>query len=325
MAGTGQGAVTDSNGFTCSTASGTSCTHNYATGQPVQLTAAGAPGNDFTSWAGCDSVVGNQCNTTMNADHQVTATFTRTRHNLTVAVDLAGTGSGTITTADGIDCGVPSSGHSVCVKQYADGAHALMTAHPVDNATVSWSGECTPTGNTCDATIGPDKSVTATFTKNSSVADGGSGIASGGTGGSLGAGSLGTGAQSAPPAGSATNSGSSSQTSSAAGSFTTGIATQCTVPSGCSVGASATTTVPTGSAASKGKKKTTAVMLGSTKLHLTNGQRALVKIKLSQRGLRILKRLGHLKVRVTVNIRSGGSRSVVINRTITLKAPKKKH
>jgi hypothetical protein len=126
------------------------------------------------------------------------------------------------------------------------------------------------------------------------------------------------------PAGSAAISGSSSQSVSAKGIFSTGVTVVCNAPV-CAVYPNASAVVPKAFAAKKGKKKTIRVMLGATVLHLTNGQRELVKIKLSSRGQRILKRLGHLKVLVTVVVVANGRQPVVITRSITLKAPGKKH
>ena len=69
-AGSGSGTV-QGPGIAC----GADCTEVYPDGTNVSLLATPAGGSVFASWAGCDSVVGSQCNVTMNADRTVTATF----------------------------------------------------------------------------------------------------------------------------------------------------------------------------------------------------------------------------------------------------------
>ena len=57
---------------------GADCTETYDSGTPVTLTATPDPDSTFTSWTNCDSVSGNICTITMNANKSVTATFNLT-------------------------------------------------------------------------------------------------------------------------------------------------------------------------------------------------------------------------------------------------------
>jgi Tol biopolymer transport system component len=79
---------------------------------------------------------------------------------LTLTVQLAGTGQGTVTSAPpGINCGTD------CTQDYADGTQVTLTAAAVSgSAFTGWSGAgCTGTA-TCTVTMGQARTVTATFT-----------------------------------------------------------------------------------------------------------------------------------------------------------------
>ena len=75
LAGTGSGTVTDNNGFTCS--SGT-CSHFYANGTVVTLTAS-SPNSTFAGWAGDGDAAGcggtGSCMFTVSQSSNITATF----------------------------------------------------------------------------------------------------------------------------------------------------------------------------------------------------------------------------------------------------------
>jgi hypothetical protein len=74
-AGTGSGAVTSSPaGISC----GSTCSHAYANGTPVTLSASPASGSKFAGWSGggCGSTA--SCKVTLASDVSVTATFTKT-------------------------------------------------------------------------------------------------------------------------------------------------------------------------------------------------------------------------------------------------------
>src|SRR2546427_3656987 len=96
-AGAGSGTATSSDGLiSCPS----TCTVTYDSGISVTLTASPASGSTFTAWSGCDTVSGATCTVTMTAAKSVTATFTAQRFTLTV--NRAGTGSGTVTSSDGL-------------------------------------------------------------------------------------------------------------------------------------------------------------------------------------------------------------------------------
>jgi hypothetical protein len=90
----------------------------------------------------------------MNDDHAVTATFQLAR---TLAVTLAGAGSGTVTsTPAGISC------PGTCSVGFADGVEVTLNAAPGAGSTFAgFSGDCT--GGACVLQMAADRGVTATF------------------------------------------------------------------------------------------------------------------------------------------------------------------
>ena len=75
VAGTGNGAVSDDAGqITCPT----TCSHTYAAGSQVTLTATPASGSTFAGWNGGGCSGTGACQVTINSDLTVTATFTPT-------------------------------------------------------------------------------------------------------------------------------------------------------------------------------------------------------------------------------------------------------
>jgi hypothetical protein len=152
--GSGAGSVTSSPaGISC----GATCSHRYAHGTLVTLTATPATGSTFDGWSGggC-SGVGN-CNVATNADTTVTATFSLAPETLDVA--KSGAGSGSVTSApSGISCG------TTCSHAYAYGTVVTLTATPASGSSFDgWSGGgCSGTG-TCVVTTNADTTVTASF------------------------------------------------------------------------------------------------------------------------------------------------------------------
>jgi subtilase family serine protease len=67
------GSVTPNSGIF--TWNGTTGTENYFSSTYVTLTATPNPGSVFTGWSGCNSVSGQQCNVTLNANTSITAFF----------------------------------------------------------------------------------------------------------------------------------------------------------------------------------------------------------------------------------------------------------
>ena len=93
----------------------------------------------------------------MDAAKSVTATFALLPVQLTVAT--TGTGSGSVTSPAGIDCG------STCQVTVANGTSVTLTAAPAVGSTFTgWSGACTGASATCVVSMNAAKSVSATFT-----------------------------------------------------------------------------------------------------------------------------------------------------------------
>ena len=76
-------------GINCGTACSTQ-TATFASGTSVVLTPTAASGYTFSSWTGCTSVTGNNCNVTMNVNKTVTATFSLNSRPYVSSVTLSG-------------------------------------------------------------------------------------------------------------------------------------------------------------------------------------------------------------------------------------------
>ncbi|MBL0213027.1 MAG: hypothetical protein IPQ07_04025 [Myxococcales bacterium] len=151
--GTGQGSV-DAPGITC----GADCTELYDYGTDVTLTASPAAGSTFAGWTGSGCSGTGSCSVSVTMAGSVTATFTLTTHQLTVA--QAGNGSGVVSSSPaGILCGVD------CTEIYGFGTPVTLTATPDAGSVFSgWSGGgCSGLG-ACLVTISSAATVTATFT-----------------------------------------------------------------------------------------------------------------------------------------------------------------
>jgi len=153
--GLGSGNVSSQpSGMSC----GSACSHSFAFGTEVVLSAKPAVGSRFVGWSGACSGT-DVCTVTMNQARTVTATFKRASVKLTVS--KAGVGSGKIvSTPIGISCGF------TCIHAFGLGATVVLKATPVTGSKFAgWSGACSGTG-VCKVTLTAAASVTATFTKN---------------------------------------------------------------------------------------------------------------------------------------------------------------
>ncbi len=155
-AGSGIGTVTSTPG---GINSGADCSEEYNQGAKVTLTATAAQGSTFTGWSGGGCSGTGACKVTMNAKKTVTATFTLTPVQYSLAVTKSGPGSGTVSSNPaGIDCGAD------CSELYDEGTQVTLTAIPAQGCVFSgWSGGgCSGTG-ACTVTMNADTTVTATF------------------------------------------------------------------------------------------------------------------------------------------------------------------
>jgi List-Bact-rpt repeat protein len=159
--GTGSGTVTSSPaGINC----GVTCEAEFPEGEEVTLTASPSIGSEFAGWSGCDAEPSEtECEVTVEEDMGVSATFDlEPPSEFALTVALAGSGSGTVTSAPGsINCGI------VCSDAFATGSDVTLTATPASGSTFAgWSGACSGTG-LCKVTMSQSRSVTATFEKSS--------------------------------------------------------------------------------------------------------------------------------------------------------------
>ncbi len=155
LEGTGEGSVASStpDRIEC----GSDCEETYIEGGSETLTAEAEPGSVFSGWSGaCDASSGT-CAVAMDGHKWVAATFDLIRHVLTV--EKTGDGTGRVTAdPSGIDCG------DDCLASYPPGA-VVNLAGLADAGAVfaGWTGPCTLDGDDCIVTMGPDKTVTASF------------------------------------------------------------------------------------------------------------------------------------------------------------------
>ncbi len=154
----GTGSITSNpSGINC----GSTCSYSYPQGELVTLSANPGAGYTFSHWSGSCSGT-DTCMVTMNSAKSVTANFAVipvVPSNYSLTVSLAGTGSGSVSSAPGgINCG------SACSAEYSDGANVSLYATASENSTFAgWSGACTGSGS-CSVSMTEAKTVTATFT-----------------------------------------------------------------------------------------------------------------------------------------------------------------
>ena len=84
--------ISSTGGINCGLACLTQTSTPIASGTSVVLTPTAAPGYTFSSWTGCTSVAGNDCNVTMNVNKTVTATFSLNSRPYVSSATLSGSG-----------------------------------------------------------------------------------------------------------------------------------------------------------------------------------------------------------------------------------------
>jgi List-Bact-rpt repeat protein len=156
--GTGTGTVTSTPaGIAC----GATCGAAFNANNNVTFTAVADPGSVFAGWGtSCTGTRG--CTVTMTGDKALTATFNLSGpprvNQYMLNVSLAGTGSGTVTSAPaGINCG------ATCGANFDQATVVSLTPTAASGSTFAgWAGACSGTG-ACAVTMNAAASVTATF------------------------------------------------------------------------------------------------------------------------------------------------------------------
>ncbi|MDP3996129.1 MAG: hypothetical protein Q8P86_00330 [bacterium] len=161
---------------------GTQCVDEFApnsdgSAKTVNLT-ANPNGGYNTVWLNCPgNASGNTCsNIVMDVDRTVSVSFVR-QNEYSLSISVLGTGSGSVTSSSGINCGKTGG---VCVKSFTEGAQVTLTASAdAGSRSVIWAGACLGvSSSSCTLTINSNTDVSATFHKQtgrvnvSSVLDG---------------------------------------------------------------------------------------------------------------------------------------------------------
>jgi sugar lactone lactonase YvrE len=148
----GNGTVTsEPSGISCLP----TCSAYFEHGTQVTLTAISDVDNQFVGWSGDCSGTG-ECVLTMDAPHNVVASFEPIQYSQELNVSVVGDGSVTSDPA-GIDCG------ETCTASFTEGTQVTLTATPgVNQYFAGWSGDCSGTGQ-CVVWMNVPVNVTATF------------------------------------------------------------------------------------------------------------------------------------------------------------------
>jgi carboxypeptidase family protein/List-Bact-rpt repeat protein len=175
VAVTGAGSVSADSGAIsgCTETEGT-CSGTYEETAELTLTATPAAHHTFTGWTGCTTESGDECQVTVEAAEDVTATFAPIVHQLSVA--KSGDGSGTVTSSPaGIECG------ALCAAGLEEGTTVTLTAVASSGSEFTgWSGDCSGTGS-CVVTLAVDTNVVAGFAAKPTDGGGNGGASDGGS------------------------------------------------------------------------------------------------------------------------------------------------
>jgi uncharacterized protein YhjY with autotransporter beta-barrel domain len=158
IGGPGTGIVTSNDGnILCPE----DCSQNYRSSDTVILTAD--PGIDqvFIGWQGDTCSGTGSCTLTMSGDRSVTAVFdmAATSPDVTLAVDLAGNGSGNVQ-SDDQDINCPG----VCSQLYpVDDTVVLTATADADSVFIGWQGAGCSGTSPCTVNMAANRNVTAIF------------------------------------------------------------------------------------------------------------------------------------------------------------------
>ena len=156
LAGNGAGVVNLLQlGFPCRT----QCTRLVDAGTALTLEALPDPGSDFLGFAGSCATALSRCTMTVDAPKQVVATFQTTPGRFALEVEVAGTGTGRVTsTPAGISC------RDDCSETYPAATEVTLTAEPTAGSTFAgFTGACSGQTLTCRVTMDERRAVVATF------------------------------------------------------------------------------------------------------------------------------------------------------------------
>ena len=155
VSGDGTGTVTSNpSGIDCPD----DCSASYATDTQVALTATAANGSIFAGWSGdCDGGA-STTTVTLGAARSCTARFDA---DVTLSLEIAGSGTGSVTLDDGSNT---TSCSSTCSQDYSVGTTVTLVADPANASTFTgWTGDCTASGDTATVTMSQARSCTAVF------------------------------------------------------------------------------------------------------------------------------------------------------------------
>jgi uncharacterized protein YhjY with autotransporter beta-barrel domain len=137
------------------------CSQNYSSSDTVILTADPGIGQVFTGWQGENCSGTGSCTLTMSGDRSVTAVFDIETDPLdvTLSVDLAGTGTGNVV-SDDQDINCPGS----CSQLYpVDDTVTLTATADADSVFVGWQGAGCSGTSPCTINMAANRNVTAVF------------------------------------------------------------------------------------------------------------------------------------------------------------------
>ncbi len=127
--------------------------------------------SEVDGWTGCDDVspAGDECSVEVTAaNRKVFANFTRLKQTVTAAT--LGTGSGSVSDANGLGAIQGCGDAGTCSGPYDEGSAIELVATPTGHSTFTgWSGDCTNQSGPCNVVVEGSPSVTAHFTAQHAV------------------------------------------------------------------------------------------------------------------------------------------------------------